>query len=81
MSSNLTRRFLRSGNAFPPIESNKSETATKTDLKTGEKVTVFGSSNADGSVTAQMVSLGTTMLFRGGPGAGNPNPSGQPMRQ
>jgi hypothetical protein len=43
---------------------NKSSTGTKSDLKTGEKVTAFGSNNSDGSVTAQMVSLGSVM-FRG----------------
>jgi hypothetical protein len=36
---------------------NKAEQGTKTDLKTGEKVLVFGSTNNDGSVTAQNVQL------------------------
>lgn len=36
---------------------NKAAEATKSDLKTGEKVAVFGQENADGSVTAQSVQI------------------------
>ncbi len=36
---------------------NKSDKATKEDLKVGEKVAVFGTENSDGSVTAQNVQL------------------------
>lgn len=36
---------------------NKAETATKTDLKKGERVNVFGTENTDGSVTAQNIQL------------------------
>lgn len=61
---------------------NKSEAAAKSDLKNGEQVTVFGTTNADGSVTAQMVSMGQMMFFRGGPGSGfgSQKPSGQPEK-
>ena len=38
-------------------EINKADTATKADLKIGEKVAVFGSENSDGSVTAQNIQL------------------------
>lgn len=38
-------------------EINKADTATKTDLKVGEKVAVFGQENTDGSVTAQNIQL------------------------
>ncbi len=53
---------------------NKSSEGSKTDLKTGETVTAFGTSNSDGSITAQNVSIGGNMMFRGGPG-GNPQPT------
>ena len=36
---------------------NKSAQASKSDLKTGEKVAVFGTENSDGSITAQNVQL------------------------
>lgn len=36
---------------------NKAQVATKTDLKTGEKVSVFGQTNTDGSVSAQNIQL------------------------
>jgi hypothetical protein len=55
---------------------NKSSTATVSDLKSGEQVSVFGQANSDGSVNAMMVSLGGNMFFRGGPGG--VRPSGQP---
>ena len=56
---------------------NKSSTAAISDLKTGEQVTAFGQANSDGSVNAQMVSLGGAMFFRGGGpgGAGRPTPA------
>jgi len=38
-------------------EINKAAEATKEDLKTGEKVAVFGQENSDGSVTAQNIQL------------------------
>ncbi len=36
---------------------NKAQTVDKTELKVGERVSVFGSENTDGSVTAQNVQL------------------------
>lgn len=50
---------------------SKSSSATKTDLKVGEKVAVFGPENTDGSVTANNIQLNPT--FRGMNG-GTPRP-------
>lgn len=51
---------------------NKSSEGSKSDLKTGETVTAFGSTNSDGSITAQNISIGGNMMFRGGlPGQNN----------
>ncbi len=38
-------------------EINKASEAAKTDLKIGEKVSAFGTTNSDGSVTAQNIQL------------------------
>ena len=53
---------------------SKTDTASKSDLKTGDKIAVFGTSNSDGSVTAQNVQVNPA--FRMGPGG--KRPSGQP---
>lgn len=37
---------------------NKTSEGAKTDLKVGDQVTAFGTTNADGSITAQMVGIG-----------------------
>ncbi len=42
---------------------NKASEGSKSDLKTGERITVFGTANSDGSIAAQNVSIGT--MFRG----------------
>ena len=41
---------------------NKASVATKVDLKTGEKVSVFGQTNTDGSVSAQSIQLNPIMM-------------------
>ncbi len=43
-------------------EINKAAEATKDDLKTGEKVAVFGQENSDGSVTAQNIQINPTFF-------------------
>lgn len=45
-------------------EINKASEGSKEDLKTGERITAFGTENSDGSVTAQNISIGG-MMFRG----------------
>lgn len=43
---------------------NKSSEGSKSDLKTGESVTVFGTENSDGSITAQNISIGGAFHVR-----------------
>lgn len=43
---------------------NKTEEGSTADLKTGERVSVFGTENSDGSVTAQNVQIGGLMRFQ-----------------
>ncbi len=42
---------------------NKSSEGSTVDLKVGEQVTVFGSQSAEGTVTAQSISLGSSLFF------------------
>jgi hypothetical protein len=49
---------------------NKAETVNKSELKAGEKVSVFGSENTDGSVTAQNVQLNPVQRGQQQPPAG-----------
>lgn len=45
---------------------NKADSATKSDLTTGMKVAAFGTTNADGSITAQNVQLNPVMRVQNG---------------
>lgn len=49
-----------------------------TDLTTGETVTIIGTSNPDGSVTATRILVGDVSLFGRGGGFGGPNGSPAP---
>lgn len=44
---------------------NKASSGSKSDLKTGERITAFGTENSDGSVTAQQISVGGIFMMRG----------------
>lgn len=48
---------------------NKAQSAVVSDLKVGEKVSIFGTTNPDGSVTAQNVQLNPQMLNTATPSA------------
>lgn len=50
---------------------SKTDTGSKSDLKSGDNVAVFGTTSSDGSVTAQNIQLNP--MFR----MGNPRPSAQ----
>lgn len=43
---------------------NKATTGSKTDLRTGVRVSAFGTTNSDGSITAQNIAVGGGMMFR-----------------
>jgi hypothetical protein len=49
----------------------QSTSAPQGALSTGKQVLIFGSTNSDGSVTAQNVSVNPQGMFRGGNGGGN----------
>jgi len=53
---------------------SKTDTASQSDLKTGEMVAAFGMSNSDGSITAQNVQLNPMIRGKGMPG-GQPSPT------
>jgi ribosomal protein S1 len=54
-------------------EINKTSEGSKEDLKTGERITTFGTENSDGSVTAQNVQLNPQIrVFNGSTPSGSP---------
>jgi Cu/Ag efflux protein CusF len=53
---------------------SKTDTASSTDVKSGDRIAAFGPSNSDGSITAQNIQLNPMFMNRGG----TPGVSGQP---
>lgn len=54
---------------------SKTDSGSKTDLKTGERVAAFGTSNSDGSVTAQNIQLNPAFRMGQQPSGAPQNPS------
>ena len=53
---------------------NKTSTGAASDLKSGDRVTAIGTTNSDGSVTAQTLLIGNgMMMFRGQRNGGGPS--------
>lgn len=58
---------------------SKATTGTVSDVKTGENVSVFGTINSDGSVTAQNIQIGGQFMQRNGGTPPEISPSGSPQ--
>jgi|SRR5579885_3004045 len=71
MNDGSTKLVVLSGST----KITKAATASQSDLKTGQTVMVVGSSNSDGSVTAQSVQLNPVGGFMRMHPSGNPNPT------
>ncbi len=50
---------------------SKTDTATASDIKTNDRIAAIGTTNSDGSITAQNIQLNP--MFRNGPGGANPS--------
>lgn len=71
MQDGSTKIVILSGNTTI----NKATSGSKEDLKTGERVSAFGTINSDGSITAQNIAVGGGMMFRGGLRNTTPQPT------
>jgi hypothetical protein len=59
---------------------NKASEGSLSDLKEGDSVSVFGTTNSDGSITAQNVQIGELPMMRNGGTPPNGSPSGSPTQ-
>jgi Cu/Ag efflux protein CusF len=80
-ANSITVKLQNGSSKIVDINSNttysKSDSASASDIKTGDRIAAFGATNSDGSITAQNVQLNPMMRAggQGGQGTGQPIPT------